>query len=152
MTNENIFTQQGVDNLLNRLDKVSSETKPKWGKMTAPQMVAHLNVAYEMTLEDKHKRPNAIARFLIKILAKPTVVGPKPYPKNGRTAPEFIIKDQRDIAIEKQRLKGYMSEMLAIGGDAFHNRESHAMGKLTKDEWNMLFAKHMDHHLQQFGV
>lgn len=152
MTIENVFTQQGVNNLLNRLDNVTKDTKPQWGKMTAPQMVAHLNVAYEMTLEDKHKRPNAIARFLIKLLAKSTVVGPKPYAKNGRTAPEFIINDDRDIDAEKQRLKTYMNQVLKIGGDAFHNRESYAMGKLTTDEWNMLFAKHMDHHLQQFGV
>lgn len=152
MTIENVFTEQGVNNLLNRLDKVTNDTKPQWGKMTAAQMVAHLNVAYEMTLEDKHKRPNALARFLIKLVAKSAVVGPKPYPKNGRTAPEFIINDDRDIDAEKQRLKAYMNQVLEIGGDSFHNRESHAMGKLTKDEWNMLFAKHMDHHLQQFGV
>ena len=152
MTIENIFTQQGVDNLLNRLDGITVETKPNWGKMTATQMVAHLNVAYEMTLEDKHPRPNKIARTLIRLLAKPTVVGPKPYPKNGRTAPAFIISDERDLNTEKERLKKYMNDVLSKGGNSFHNRESHGMGKLTKNEWNMLFAKHMDHHLMQFGL
>ena len=31
-------------------------------------------------------------------------------------------------------------------------RESLSFGPLTAVEWNGLFSKHLDHHLQQFGV
>ncbi|WP_461444719.1 DUF1569 domain-containing protein [Maribacter sp.] len=27
-----------------------------------------------------------------------------------------------------------------------------AFGDLTDQQWNTLFSKHLDHHLQQFGV
>jgi hypothetical protein len=149
---KSIFDTDGVNHFIHRINQLSADTKPQWGKMNAGQMLAHCTVAYDMTFTDKYPRPNAIARFFIKLLAKPQVVGPKPYPKNSRTAPQFVISDQRDFEKEKQILIDYLRKAQAVGADEFHLRESHAMGKLTSDEWNMLFAKHLDHHLTQFGV
>ena len=83
---------------------------------------------------------------------KSSVVGPKPYPKNGRTAPDFIIKDQRDFEAEKQQLVDNVKKTLELGAAHFEGKESHSLGALTAKEWNVMFAKHLDHHLTQFGV
>ena len=38
-------------------------------------------------------------------------------------------------------------------GAAHHDgRENRSFGVLTTTEWNNLYAKHLEHHLQQFGV
>lgn len=149
---QNIFKKDDVTSIVNRIEKLSSETTPEWGKMNVGQMLAHLNVSYDMVYTDKYPRPGAIGRFFIKLLAKNAVVGPKPYQKNGRTAPQFVISDERDFQVEKKRLIDHLWKTQTLGESHFDNKESHSFGKLTKEEWNVLFSKHLDHHLTQFGV
>lgn len=135
-----------------RINALTPTTQPQWGKMSVDQMLAHLNVAYEIEYTDKHPRPGAFARFMIKLFAKNAVVGPKPYPRNSRTAPMFIISDARDFETEKARLLEHMDKTFTLGANHFDGKENQGFGKLTLQEWNTLFAKHLDHHLTQFGV
>ena len=150
---QNIFDQHVVTALIGRIDKLNAVSKPLWGKMTASQMLAHCCVPYEMVYEpDKHPRPNAFMKFILKLLAKETVVGSKPYKHNTRTAPAFLIKDDKDFEAEKKRLTDYLNTTQQLGEDYFEGKESHSFGVLTKEEWNIMFYKHLDHHLRQFGV
>ncbi|MEM9831988.1 MAG: DUF1569 domain-containing protein [Bacteroidota bacterium] len=151
MTN-NIFDKSVTDTLINRVNQLTPTTQNHWGKMDVAQMLAHCNVTYEMTYEDKHPKPNVFVKFMLKIFVKPTVVGSKPYQKNGQTAPQFIIKGARNFAVEKNRLIQYMKKTQELGESHFHNTESHSFGRLTKAEWSNMFYKHLDHHLNQFGV
>lgn len=150
---QDIFDRNIADNFIHRINQLTHESKPIWGKMNVAQMLAHTNVTYEFVYEpEKHHKPNAIKRFLIKLFAKPIVTGPKPYPKNLRTAPEFIITDERDFNKEKERLINFINKTQQFGRNYFDNKESFSFGKLSAEEWNTMFAKHLDHHLQQFGV
>jgi len=120
--------------------------------MNVSQMLAHCNVPYEMIYTDNYPKPNLFKRFLLKIFVKKAVVGEKPYPKNGRTAPQFIITDDRDFEKEKKQLISYLIKTQELGENYFNNKENHSFGRLTKEEWNRMFYKHLDHHLKQFGV
>ena len=147
-----IFQKETTNNTIKRLDSLKPTTQPLWGKMNAGQMLAHLNVAYEMVYEDKHKAPNAFMKFVLKLFIKDTVVGAKPYKKNSQTAPAFLIKDERDFEKEKSRLITYVRKTQELGPQYFDNKESLSFGKLSKDEWNVMFDKHMEHHFGQFGI
>ncbi len=149
---KNVFNQTDVAEFVNRVNNLTPSTKPNWGKMNVNQMLAHCNVTYEFVYDNIHPKPNRFQKFLIKLFAKSIVVGDKPYPKNSRTAPEFIIKDERAFEKEKQRLIDYLNKTLQLGEAHFDGKESHAMGNLSKKEWNTMFSKHLDHHLTQFGV
>lgn len=148
----NLFDSKENNQMKQRIQNLTPQTKPNWGKMSVDQMLAHLNVAYEMDFTDKHPKPNAFARFMIKLFAKNTVVGPKPYPKNGRTAPQFIIEGARDFEKEKKLLLSNMDKFNQLGAIHYEGRESNSFGKLSSKEWNILYSKHLDHHLTQFGV
>ncbi len=148
----NIFTKDVADQMVARMAKLSPNTQPQWGKMNAGQMLAHCNVAYDMAFTDKYPKPNAIARFMLKMLVKDSVCSEKPYPKNGRTAPAFIITDDRNFDAEKTKLKGYLNKCADLGPTHFDGKESNSFGKMTTTEWNNQFYKHLDHHLTQFGV
>ncbi len=141
-----------VDALTDRIDHLTAETRPQWGAMNATQMLAHCSVTYEMVFEKKHPRPNALMRLVLKFAVKQTVVGDAPYKRNTRTAPAFIIRDERDFATEKQRLVVYLRRVQLLGATQFEGKESLSFGPLTAREWNVLFYKHLDHHLTQFGV
>lgn len=153
MTIRNIFTKVVTDELIARIEKLNPQTQPIWGKMNVAQMLAHCCVSYELVYEiERFPKPGRIMKFIIQLLAKSQVVGEKPYPKNGRTAPVFLITDEREFEKEKERLTGYLIKTQKLGESYFDGRESLSFGKLSTVEWNNLFYKHLDHHLMQFGV
>lgn len=149
---KNIFDPEIKEELIHRINKLSPESQPIWGKMSVDQMLAHCCVPYEMAFTDKHPKPNAIMRFLLKSFVKDGVVNEKPYKKNLRTAPAFIITGDRDFEEEKARLIGFLNRSVELGKDHFEGKESISFGPMTSEEWNNQFYKHLDHHLTQFGV
>jgi hypothetical protein len=150
---ENVFDTKDAQNYIDRINKLTPETQGLWGKMTVDQMLAHCNVSYEMVYEpEKHKKPGAIAKFILKSFVKPKVVGEKAYTQNGPTAPQFIISDRKNFEEEKKRLIGFIQKTQQLGTTAFDGKESFSFGKLKAQEWNNMFAKHLNHHLAQFGV
>lgn len=148
----NIFEKGETEKVIARINKLTPETSPQWGKMNVAQMLAHCCVTYEMAFENKHPKTNFLMQLMLKAFVKQAVVGPKPYPKNSRTAPAFVISDQRDFEKEKNRLIAYLEKTSELGESYFDGKESLSFGKLSKEEWNIMFYKHLDHHLSQFGV
>ena len=146
-----IFQKETVNELIARLEKLTPETKPKWGKMNVAQMLAHCNVSYEMVFENIHKAPNGFVKLILKLFVKEQVVGSKPYKKNGQTAPAFLITDHKDFEKEKDRLIAYLHKTEQLGESHFEGKESLSFGKLTAAQWNTMFQKHLEHHLSQFG-
>ncbi len=153
---ENIFDRGVCDAHIARINQLSADAKPLWGKMNAAQMLAHVSKPYEMVCEPHysthHKRPPAPIRFLLRLFLKPVVVGEKPYAKNSRTAPVFIVSDDRDLNVERARLIAYIGQVQRWGPVHFDGKDNHSFGVMSAVEWNNLFAKHLDHHLRQFGV
>ena len=150
---QDIFNAKEAQNYIDRINKLSPETKGKWGTMSVDQMLAHCNVTYEMVYEpQKHKAPGGIAKFILKNFVKSKVVGEKSYSQNSPTAPQFKINGAQDFDLEKKRLIGFIQKTQQLGRDAFDGKESFSFGKLKAQEWNNMFAKHLNHHLEQFGV
>lgn len=149
---QNIFNKTEAQNIIKRIETLTPESKGNWGKMDVSQMLAHCCVAYEMVYTNNHPEPNTFVKLLLKLFVKKAVVSEKPYPRNGRTAPQFIIASEKDFNEEKIRLINYILKTAELGEAHFEGKQSHSMGALTAIEWNNSFAKHLDHHLTQFGV
>lgn len=149
---KNIFDKSVSNEIVSRIQQLTANTPPQWGKMNVGQMLAHCNVAYEFVYDNNHPKAGAFKKFILKLLVKNAVVSEKPYQKNGRTAPEFIISDSRDFDKEKNRLIDYINKTQQLGTSHFEGKESHSFGAMTATEWNNMFYKHLDHHLTQFGV
>ena len=75
---KNAFNQDDVAEFIVRINNLTVDTKPKWGKMNVEQMLAHCNVAYEMAFTDKHPKANPVMRFLLKNFVKKGVVNEVP--------------------------------------------------------------------------
>jgi hypothetical protein len=152
MTLPNIFTEKISIEVIQRINLLEPVTAPGWGKMSVDQMLAHCNVSYEMVYENTHAKPNFLMKAMLKLFIKPNVTGTAPYKHNSPTSPAFLIKTRRDFDEEKKRLIGYIRKTQELGEDYFDNKASHSFGHLSKEQWNNLFYKHIDHHLRQFGV
>lgn len=150
---KNCFDATVATELIGRINQLTPDTKPLWGKMSADQVLAHLNVAYLYTYQaEKFPKPGAFKRFLLRAFVKQLIVSPKPYPRSGRTAPEFVIVGQRDFAKEKAELIAHIEKTQQLGEAYFEGKENRNFGRMTAAEWNILFYKHLDHHLTQFGI
>jgi hypothetical protein len=149
---KNIFSSEVTGEVISRINNLTEQSQPAWGKMNVGQMLAHCNVSYEYVYDGIHKKPNPVMRFILTKLVKQKVVSETPFKHSERTAPDFIIKGERDFDKEKQRLISYIHKTQELGGDHFDGKESHSFGKLSTTEWNNMFYKHLDHHLAQFAV
>jgi hypothetical protein len=93
-----------------------------------------------------------VKKFFLKLFIKSVVVGEKPYQKNGRTAPQFVIADEREFEKEKSKLVNYIHQVQKLGASHYEGKDSNSFGPLKSSEYNNMFYKHLDHHLNQFGV
>lgn len=152
MAIQNTFEQSSYENNLERLEKLNPESKPLWGKMNIAQMLAHLNVAYNITYNKSLPKAKGFKKFFMKLVVKKIVTGEKPFSKNGRTAPEFLITDKKEFTKEKETLIKYITDTFNKGEKYFDRKENISFGKLTAKEWSNLFQKHLNHHFEQFGV
>ena len=135
-----------------RVRRLGPDSRGLWGRMAVGQMLAHCCVTYEMVFDGNHRKPNPLVRLLLKSFLKKTVVSEKPYNRNAATGGGFLIRDTRDCETEKERLIAYIQRTQQSGAAWFDGRESLSFGPLSRQEWNNMFDKHLDHHLRQFGV
>ena len=150
---QNVFDAKDAQEYINRINNLTPETQRKWGKMSVDQVLAHLNVAYDLTFTpEKFPKPNFIAKFLLSRFVKPKITNEIPYKQSLPTSPVFIIADERNFEEEKAKLIGNIQREQQLGREAFEGKENINFGKMTAQCWNNMFAKHLNHHLDQFGV
>ena len=150
---QNVFDAQDAQEYINRINNLTPETQRKWGKMSVDQVLAHLNVAYDLTFTlEKFPKPSFIAKFLLSRFVKPKITNEIPYKQSLPTSPAFIIADERNFEEEKAKLIGNIQRVQQLGREAFEGKENINFGKMTAQGWNNMFAKHLNHHLDQFGV
>ena len=150
---QNVFDAQDAQEYINRINNLTPETQRKWGKMSVDQVLAHLNVAYDLTFTpEKFPKPSFIAKFLLSKFVKPKITNEIPYKQSLPTSPVFIIADERNFEEEKAKLIGNIQRVQQLGREAFEGKENINFGKMTAQCWNNMFAKHLNHHLEQFGV
>ena len=149
---KNIFNEADKNELLQRIEKLTPESKPLWGTMNVAQMLAHCANGSKMpTGEIKTTRAPFPITLLGKII-KPLALGEKPLKKNSPTAKEIKVVDQRDFEKEKANFIAALNKLAKGGEQAIKNEIHPFFGKMSATEWGRINYKHADHHLSQFGV
>ena len=148
---KSLFEPEVTHEIIDRINRLMTDTKPLWGKMTVSQMLAHMQPPLRVALgEEKLKK--GLMGFLFGGIAKKQMVNESPFKKNLPTAPGFIVKDVRDFEQEKDKLTDLVQRFSKEQKENLDTRIHPFFGKLSADEWNVLQWKHLDHHLRQFGV
>lgn len=147
-----LFDPAQVAQVKERVNALRPDSPRQWGKMTAPQMVAHCSIAIEAALGDRHVPRVFLGRLIGGLIKKMVLSNDDPFQKNAPTAPSYIVADERDLDREREKLLGLI-DRFAAGGPSACTKEPHAFfGTLTPDQWAVLMYKHLDHHLRQFSV
>lgn len=148
MNSKSLFDQDVFDQSLERINKLTSDTKPDWGKMDTAQMLAHCAEVIDVS----NGKPLKNTPWLVKLLKgmiKKMVIGPTPYPRSTRTHPQYLQNSPKDFQAEKKHLLESLTKLKELeDSDVPHP----LFGNLTKQEKGWAMYKHLDHHLTQFGV
>ncbi|MBL7926747.1 MAG: DUF1569 domain-containing protein [Bacteroidia bacterium] len=148
----NVFDANTTASVLQRLSNLKPESRGSWGKMDAAQMLAHLNVAYDIAFERQVVKHNAFQKLLMKLVVKNAVTNTKPYAKNLRTAPQFVISSNKHFETECDALIQNIKLVEQKGINYFDGKVNQSFGPLTAKQWSNMFYKHIDHHFNQFGI
>jgi hypothetical protein len=137
------------EELLDRLERLAPDAAPRWGKMTAPQMLAHL--VDWMLMAKGDLKTAAKKRALRYPPIKQLVIYWLPFPRSVPTAPELISRKPAEWAIERAAVHKHVQWFENLDPTVAWP-EHPAFGKLTTNAWCVLAYRHMDHHFRQFGV
>lgn len=134
-----------------RIERLSPNASPKWGRMTARQMVCHLNDSFRVGMGEKYASPatSLLQRTFIKWVALRT---PVKWPPGVPTRPEI---EQGRGGTPPGDWSRDCAELLALM-DAFAECQAFGVhptfGKMSSRDWLTWGYRHVDHHLRQFGV
>lgn len=134
--------------LVERLKALKPEAQRQWGTMTPDQMLWHVSVPIALSLgegtavPDKIPIPRALLKFIVLNL---------PWGKNAPTNPGFVAKQNYDFNAEQARVLILIEKVASKSLDAPWP-DHPAFGPMTGRQVSKLHAKHLHHHLTQFGA
>ena len=149
----NILNKEDLIYVINRVNSLTPNTIPLWGRMNASQMTCHCSDQILMAL-GKIEFQFAGNLFSNKVLKNLILLGmpaPKGKVKTNKEIDQFVSgtkptsfeKDVRNLIERLERFDNEFSSKKHVAHPTF--------GKMSKREWGRLIFVHLDHHLKQFG-
>jgi hypothetical protein len=149
---KNLFEAAKAEEVKRRVAQLRPNSERLWGKMNPAQALAHCSAAIAMA-EGKIRPPRIlIGRLLGPMAKKSLIVNGEPMRRNSMTEKSCVVADERDFAVERQRLLESIDRFVASGPGICTKHPHFFFGPLTPVEWAALMYQHLDHHLRQFGA
>ncbi len=130
-----------------RLKALRPDAQRKWGAMTAPQMLWHVNQFLDFALGDtipeKQKMPMPLPLMRFFVLYTP-------WPKGAPTHPQAKARSEHDFERERANCLALIDRFVSRPLDGPWP-EDRIFGITSGKSISRLQAKHLDHHLKQFG-
>jgi hypothetical protein len=137
------------EKIIDRINNLTPQSQPQWGKMNVAQMLAHLQQPIGVA-EGVYKLRRTLFGKIVGPMVKSIIYNDKPFKRNLPTDPSFVmISYEKDFEIERESLINMIRDFKE---ENIINDTHPFFGKLTREQWSKGTWKHLDHHLQQFGV
>lgn len=146
-----LYNVDDYKSVVDRIHQLNASSRPDWGTMDAPKMMAHCAEVQEVINGKQLKQTPFILR-LVKGFIKKAVVDKKPYKRNLQTHPQYRQVSEKNFENEKQRLLAALQEFHELDKEKAKEVRHTLFGKMTLPEKGWGSFKHIDHHLRQFGV
>ena len=149
---KNLFDATAVADIKSRVRRLAPDSPRQWGRMSAPQAVAHCAMGIELALGDRRPPRMLIGRIIGRVIRPLALGNDEPMRRNSPTVPSMVVADERELAAERERLLTLIDRFAAAGPAGCTTHPHSFFGRMTPDEWAILMYKHLDHHLRQFGA
>ena len=147
-----VYNPNTIQELTQRIEKIQDNSKAQWGKMNAYQMLVHCVKNEEMLQGKRAYKRNFIGKIFGKMALKSILKDEMPLKKNQPTHPEFVITQQGQVAQPKQQLMALVREYEHLSTRKAGELVHPFFGKMSHEQLGKYAYKHLDHHLNQFGV
>ena len=144
-----------IDKLISAIKKLTPETKPKWGKMNAAQMVWHCKKFIIFYQNEKNYPPNLRTKtlghmhlFFLRHILKWDY---DKYPKNTPTLKFFDPAKAKDVDLEDEK-KELIKRLKMVNEYDQEFLVNTMHGKVKRDTFKEVVRGHTSFHLKQFGV
>ncbi len=135
--------------MIARIATLPAGATGQWGKLTAPQMLAHLSDGLRMSYGDLPCKPKG-SWLMRTALVKWLVIDRMQWPKGTPTAPELLARTAEPWEEERAQLIALVKRFEREASRTSWP-DHPAFGALTGPQWGRLAWKHLNHHLTQFG-
>ena len=152
MTTHSIYNTEDYQHILERIGALTPDTQPRWGKMSVGQMLSHCNAIQEVMNGAKGLKGTPFIARLFKGMIRNAVVNDKPFKQGLQTHPQYRQTSPKDFETEKSRLLSSLKTFVEMNEADAATLEHPLFGRMTREERGWSTYKHLDHHLQQFGV
>jgi len=146
-----IYNQSDNDSYIERINLLTKESKPLWGKMTVDQMLSHCQAPIDVAFGTLPLRSNWFMKLIGKLF-KNKILNSNGFKKDSPTAPDFIRKGTYDFEKTKTELTVKLAKFVQFGHQSITSKRHPFFGEMSYEEWDKLHSMHLDHHLKQFGV
>ena len=146
-----IYDKEENQKIIERIRKISNDSQAMWGKMSAAEMLFHLQEPIRVSLGELKTKQGLLGKLFGKMALK-EVLSDKPFKKGVPTSNEFKPKSKYDLDTEKEKLIKLVSSLAEMGPAAITSNPHPFFGTLTPVEWGIITWKHINHHLTQFGA
>lgn len=146
-----LFDKESLESAIGRLEKITADQQPLWGKMNPAQMMSHCS-ATMIVARDQREIKRMFLSYILGSLIKKEFYNDNPVKKNNPTHKTFIRTNDAELEKERAELIEHLRAFQAGGPEKCTAKPHAFFGNLTKEQWGMGMYKHLDHHLQQFGV
>jgi Protein of unknown function (DUF1569) len=139
---------------LQRLARIQPGQRALWGRMSAHQMLCHLNDAFLAVMGEKYVSPASgpLQRTVVKWIA---LYAPIHWPRGLPTRPEMDQRVGGTAPLEFERDKMTLVAVIQRFSNPQRDFEWSAhpiFGKMADPAWFRWGYLHLDHHLRQFGA
>ena len=145
-----------VEELVSRARSLTPDARPRWGRLSARQMLCHVTDVARLVLgeiptrprdPDRRPRTKPLSRFPLKHLFLYVL----PWPHGVRGPREAFTTEPGALDEDVQAL-----EMLLVRFRDCEPKESwppHPLfGRMSTHDWDRLLYRHTNHHFRQFGI
>jgi hypothetical protein len=149
---KSLFEPETHQQILNRIEGLTENTQPQWGKMEVGQMLKHCQIPFEVALNrlEMKGKPGFFKKLIFKSF-KSAMYNDRLWKHNLQTPKQFLVTDVMVFALEKDNLIALIDEFAPLKDNT--NWPIHPFfGHFTTEQRGQMQYKHLDHHLRQFGV
>ena len=147
---KSVFDLSTQNEIIERIQSLTVQSKAQWGKMNVFQMVKHCCHCEDMYLGNIKVKRVWLSYLIGGMVLKQVLKNEKPFAKNSPTGKELnAINETGELESQKTewilRIKQYQHYTVTNFVHPF-------FGPVTREQVGFLDYKHIDHHLRQFGA
>ena len=147
---KNVIDEATLNEVLERLNKLTPDTQRLWGKMNVSQMLVHLSSTLKTGLGEL-KAKNVYVPLISPLMKRYVMRGGRFMKGATPTMDEFVAKNTVDFNTAHDEFIAVLKRFVAEGRKV--KLKPHPFyGEMDAEAWGKTSYGHIDHHLRQFGV